>query len=231
MARVTVKNRRHASLNPNAHLRKVVTIDDVIDVALHLMADEAAGLLPAIQRWRGDGAGVRTFHPGQRNLDAVWITGVGHCGGNLLDGRPHGQQPDGGARRRLCARAFVREGLQHGGYHRSGAARCMSPSCTRRSATPNSMPSTPPAGVKPGEVDREAARRRVRTRRPDSGEPVGRHAVHQCDRGDRQWRASPRSRCRSGDAPASTRCKGARLGIASGNGGDHQIFGTMVIEA
>jgi acetyl-CoA C-acetyltransferase len=24
---------------------------------------------------------------------------------------------------------------------------------------------------------------------------------------------------------------GARLGIASGNGGDHQIFGTMVIEA
>ena len=25
--------------------------------------------------------------------------------------------------------------------------------------------------------------------------------------------------------------KGAKLGIASGNGGDHQIFGTMVIEA
>jgi acetyl-CoA C-acetyltransferase len=25
--------------------------------------------------------------------------------------------------------------------------------------------------------------------------------------------------------------KGARIGIASGNGGDHQIFGTMVIEA
>jgi hypothetical protein len=24
---------------------------------------------------------------------------------------------------------------------------------------------------------------------------------------------------------------GAQLGIASGNGGDHQIFGTMVIEA
>jgi acetyl-CoA C-acetyltransferase len=24
---------------------------------------------------------------------------------------------------------------------------------------------------------------------------------------------------------------GARLGVASGNGGDHQIFGTMVIEA
>jgi acetyl-CoA C-acetyltransferase len=25
--------------------------------------------------------------------------------------------------------------------------------------------------------------------------------------------------------------KGARLGIASGNGGDHQFFGTMVVEA
>ncbi len=25
--------------------------------------------------------------------------------------------------------------------------------------------------------------------------------------------------------------KGARVGIASGNGGDHQIFGTMVVEA
>ena len=25
--------------------------------------------------------------------------------------------------------------------------------------------------------------------------------------------------------------KGARVGIASGNGGDHQFFGTMVIEA
>jgi acetyl-CoA C-acetyltransferase len=31
MARVAVKNRRHASLNPNAHLRKVVTIDDVME--------------------------------------------------------------------------------------------------------------------------------------------------------------------------------------------------------
>ena len=31
MARVTVKNRRHASLNPKAHLRKEVTIEDVMD--------------------------------------------------------------------------------------------------------------------------------------------------------------------------------------------------------
>ena len=31
MARVTVKNRHHASLNPNAHLRQEVTVDDVMN--------------------------------------------------------------------------------------------------------------------------------------------------------------------------------------------------------
>src|ERR1700738_3298301 len=30
MARVTVKNRRHAALNPKAHLRRIVSIDDVL---------------------------------------------------------------------------------------------------------------------------------------------------------------------------------------------------------
>jgi acetyl-CoA C-acetyltransferase len=30
MARVTVKNRRHAALNPKAHLRRIASIDDVL---------------------------------------------------------------------------------------------------------------------------------------------------------------------------------------------------------
>ena len=63
-----------------------------------------------------------------------------------------------------------------------------------------------------------------------SGQSVRRHAVHQRDRGDRHG-------ARGGDGAAgvgprrATSGEGRAVGIASGNGGDHQIFGTMVIEA
>lgn len=87
MARVTVKNRRHASLNPHAHLRELVTEDDVLNsrilswplklgdvcpsstggAALILVSEEYAARLKKPVAWiRGLGQNTETFWMGDR---------------------------------------------------------------------------------------------------------------------------------------------------------------------
>ncbi len=78
MAQVVVKNRRQAALNPRAHLRKEVSIDEVmasrcISWPIKLLdccpqSSGGAAMVLASERYIKD-----------NHLDAVWITGVGHC--------------------------------------------------------------------------------------------------------------------------------------------------------
>src|SRR5665213_248889 len=78
MARVVVKNRWHAARNPNAHLRKETTIEQVLasrliswPIKLFDCCPQSSGgcaLVLASERY------IR-----ERRLDAVWITGVAHC--------------------------------------------------------------------------------------------------------------------------------------------------------
>ena len=230
MARVTVKNRRHAALNPKAHLRTDRDDRRRAGIAHHLLADQAAGLLSAVIGRGGDGARVGTVHPGQSPG-----CGVDHrrrpFGGDLLDGRPHGQQSDGRTRRCLCAGPLVREILSDGRHHRPGAAgACRG---TVRAVQQHRVP-----------LDRcGTPGRRV------TGESIARLRDGEFEIGGRiPVNPSGGTLCTNAIAVTAMarvaevalqvwgragehQVKGARLGIASGNGGDHQIFGTMVIEA
>ena len=78
MARVTVKNRMHAAKNPHAHLRKETTIDEVMASRL---ISWPIKLMDCCPQSSGGGAMVLASEKyiRDRNLEAVWITGVGHC--------------------------------------------------------------------------------------------------------------------------------------------------------
>ena len=78
MAGVVVKNRRHASLNPNAHLSKQTTIEEVMTSRY---ISWPIKLFDCCPQSSGGGAIVLASEKyiKDRKLDAVWITGVGHC--------------------------------------------------------------------------------------------------------------------------------------------------------
>jgi acetyl-CoA C-acetyltransferase len=78
MAEVVVKNRRHASLNPNAHLRGTTTVEEVMHSR---MISWPVKLMDCCPQSSGGGAMVLASEKyiKDRKLDAVWITGLGHC--------------------------------------------------------------------------------------------------------------------------------------------------------
>ncbi len=78
MARVVVKNRWQASKNPNAHLRKETTQEEVFNSRYICWPVKLFDCCPQSS---GGGAMVLASerYIKERNLDAVWITGVGHC--------------------------------------------------------------------------------------------------------------------------------------------------------
>src|SRR5690606_19651137 len=78
MARVVVKNRKHASLNANAHLRKETTVDEVM---ASRYISWPIKLMDCCPQSSGGGAMVLASERfiKENRLDAVWITGVGHC--------------------------------------------------------------------------------------------------------------------------------------------------------
>ena len=86
MARVVVKNRKHAALNPNAHLRTEVTVDDVM---ASRMISWPIKLMDCCPQSSGGGAMVLASEKfiKQNKLDVVWITGGRPLHRNLLSGR------------------------------------------------------------------------------------------------------------------------------------------------
>lgn len=228
MARVTVKNRRHASLNPNAHLRKQVSIEDVmasrcISWPIKLMdccpqSSGGAAMVLASERY------IRENH-----LDAVWITGLAHCAetywlGDRMASNPIADHADAFALGRAFERAYQMAGVtdprtqidvaelyspfSNTEFHSIDAARL----CERGESVQlmregyfelgGRVPVNPSGGV----LCTNAIAVTAMVRAAEVALQVwGRAGGHQA--------------------------AGAKRGVASGNGGDHQIFGTMVIEA
>ncbi|MGE8163670.1 thiolase family protein [Paraburkholderia sp. NPDC080076] len=228
MARVTVKNRRHASLNPNAHLRKQVSIEDVltsrcISWPIKLMdccpqSSGGAALVLASERY------IRENH-----LDAVWITGLAHCAetywlGDRMASNPIADHADAFALGRAFDRAYQMAGItdprtqidvaelyspfSNTEFHSIDAARL----CERGESVQlmregyfelgGKVPVNPSGGT----LCTNAIAVTAMVRAAEVALQVwGRAGGHQA--------------------------AGAKRGVASGNGGDHQIFGTMVIEA
>ncbi|MGE0225025.1 MAG: thiolase family protein [Acetobacteraceae bacterium] len=229
MARVTVKNRRHASLNPNAHLRKVVTIEDVLEsrciswpIKLLDCCPQSSGgaaMVLASERFIKD-----------NNLDAVWITGVGHAAetywmGDRMGNNPTAEHADAYALGRSFEKSYRMAGItdpmkqihvaelyapfSNTEFHSIDAARLV-----KRAG--DSVPQ-----LRDGEFEL-GGRIPVNA----SGGTLCTNAIAVTAMA-RVAEVALQVWGRAGAYQA----KGARVGVASGNGGDHQIFGTMVIEA
>ncbi len=228
MAAVVVKNRRHAALNRNAHLRKHVTIDEVMSSR---MISWPVKLLDCCPQSSGGGAMILASerYIEDRNLDAVWITGVGHCSETYYIGDRMGtgysaDHADAYALSRSFERAYKMAGIvdplvsidvaelyapfSNTEFHSieaaglAGRGRSIAGVREGRFSLGGDIPVNPSGGTLCSNAIAVTAMIRVAEVALQLSGKSGAHQV-----------------------------KGARTGIASGNGGDHQFFGTMVLEA
>jgi acetyl-CoA C-acetyltransferase len=228
MARVTVKNRRQASLNPNAHLRKVVSIDDVMASRTIAWPIKLMDCCP-----QSSGGGALVLASEQyikaHNLDAVWITGLAHCSesywlGDRMGNNPAADHADAFALGRACERAYKMAGItnpreqvhvaelyapfSNTEYHAIDAAGFskLGESIGMLREGQFELGGRLPVNPSGGTLCTNAIAVTAMIRVAEVALQVwGRAGAHQA--------------------------KGVRVGIASGNGGDHQFFGAMVIEA
>ena len=228
MASVVVKNRRHAALNPNAHLRKETTIEEVM---ASRYISWPVKLFDCCPQSSGGGAMVLASEKyiKDRNLDAVWITGVGHCSETYYLGDRMGQgytadHADAYALGQSFKRAYSMAGItnpqkqvdvaelyapfSNTEFHSIEAAgladlgQSVGDLRNGRFNIGGEVPVNPSGGVLCTNAIAVTAMIRVAEVALQVRGAAGAHQV-----------------------------KGARVGIASGNGGDHQFFGTMVVEA
>jgi acetyl-CoA C-acetyltransferase len=227
-ARVTVKNRAHAALNPRAHLRTPTTLDEVM--ASRYIAWPIK-LFDCCPQSSGGCAMVLASEDfiKANNLDAVWITGVGNCSesyyiGDRMGHRPSADHADAHALGESFERAYRMAGITDPAAQVQVAELYAPFSNTElhaieaaglaprgRSAGPlregafslgGMLPVNPSGGTLCTNAIAVTAMVRVAEAALQVWGRAGAHQVY-----------------------------GARVGIASGNGGDHQFFGTMVVEA
>ena len=228
MAAVVVKNRAHAARNPNAHLRKETTIDDVMDSR---MISWPIKLFDCCPQSSGGGAMVLASEKyiKDRKLDAVWITGLGHCTETYYLGDRMGRSftadhADAYALGESFKRSYKMAGITDPGkqvhvaelyspfsnteFHAieaaglAGLGQSVAGVREGRFSIGGAIPVNPSGGTLCTNAIAVTAMIRVAEVALQVRGTAGGHQV-----------------------------KGARVGIASGNGGDHQFFGTMVVEA
>jgi acetyl-CoA C-acetyltransferase len=229
MARVVVKNRGHAARNPNAHLRKQTTIDEVLasrylcwPIKLFDACPQSSGgcaMVLASERYIRD-----------RNLDAVWITGVGHSSESYYIGDRMGtgftvDHADAFALRNSFKRAYRMAGITEP-QKTVHVAELYAPFSNTEF---HAIEAAGLAGL--GQSTRQMAEGRFSL--DGGGIPVNPSGGTLCTNA-----IAVTAMVRIAEAALQVwgrarehQVKGAKIGIASGNGGDHQFFGTMVVEA
>lgn len=228
MADVVVKNRRHAALNPNAHLRKPTTIDEVMRSRY---ISWPVKLFDCCPQSSGGGAMVLASEKyiRDRKLDAVWITGVGHCSETYYLGDRMGKgytadHADAYALGHAFQRAYKMAGITEP-QKQVHVAELYAPFSNTE------FHSIEAAGL----ADVGTSVPQLRQGRFSLGGeiPVNTSGGVLCTNAiavTAMIRVIEAALQVRGDA-GERQVKGARVGIASGNGGDHQFFGTMVVEA
>lgn len=228
MAQVVVKNRKHAALNKHAHLNKVVSVDDVMNSR---MISWPIKLMDCCPQSSGGGAMVLASEKfiKDNKLDAAWITGVGHCSETYYLGDRMGvgqtaDHADAHALAGACNRAYKMAGVtdpekeidvaelyspfSNTEYHAieaaglAGLGASVAQVNEGRFTIGGEIPVNPSGGVLCTNAIAVTAMIRVAEVALQVWGKAGGHQV-----------------------------KGAKRGIASGNGGDHQFFGAMVVEA
>lgn len=228
MADVVVKNRRHASMNPSAHLRKQTTIEEVMNSRY---ISWPVKLFDCCPQSSGGGAVVLASEKyiKDRKLDAVWITGVGHCSESYYLGDRMGRgfvadHADAHALGESFKRAYKMAGITDP-QKQVDVAELYAPFSNTEF---HSIEAAGLSGIGKSVPELRAGRFNIGGEIPvnPSGGTLCTNAI------------AVTAMIRLAEAALQVRgtagghqVKGARVGIASGNGGDHQFFGTMVVEA
>ena len=228
MAAIVVKNRAHASLNRHAHLRELTTIEEVMNSR---MISWPIKLFDCCPQSSGGCAMVLASEDyiTKNKLDAVWITGVAHSSESYFIGDRMGNgftadHADAQALAEACHRAYKMAGVtdpvkqidvaemyapfsntEFHAIEAAGLAKLgQSPAMLREGyfKLGGQNPVNPSGGVLCANAIAVTAMVRVAEIALQVWGRAGGHQV-----------------------------KGAKRGIASGNGGDHQFFGAMVVEA
>lgn len=228
MARVTVKARANAARNDKAHLRKPVTIEEVMQSRYIAWPVK---LLDACPQSSGGAAMVLASerYVKENKLDAVWISGVGHCSesyymGDRMGNKIMADHADAHALGQSFLRSYKMAGItdpakqvhvaelyapfSNTEYHSIEAAGVcqLGESMGLMREGHFDIGGRIPINPSGGTLCTNAIAVSALVRAAEIALQVwGRAGDHQID--------------------------GARVGIASGNGGDHQFFGTMVIES
>ena len=228
MAHVVVKNRLHASLNANAHLRKTTTVEEVM---ASRMISWPIKLMDCCPQSSGGGAMVLASEKYilDRKLDAVWITGLGHCSESyyLGDRMGRGFTAD-------HADAFALKGAFDRSYRMAGITDPQKQIDVAEIYAPfsntefHSIEAAGLCGL--GESVKQLRDGRFSIGGEIPVNPSGGTLCTNAIAVTAMIRVAEVALQVWGRA-GGHQVKGARVGVASGNGGDHQFFGTMVVEA
>jgi acetyl-CoA C-acetyltransferase len=228
MADVVVKNRWQAAKNPNAHLRKETTREEVF--ASRYIAFPIK-LFDCCPQSSGGCAMVLASESyiREHKLDAVWITGAAHCSETYYMGDRMGtgltaDHADAYALRNSFLRAYKMAGITKP-REQVHVAELYAPFSNTE------FHSVEAAGL--AQLGQSPAMMREGDFRIGGKIPVNPSGGVLCTNAIavtamvRVAEVALQVWGRAGDHQV----QGARVGIASGNGGDHQFFGTMVVEA
>lgn len=228
MARITVKNRTHAARNPHAHLRKTVSVEEVM-ASRYL--SWPIKLLDACPQSSGGCAMVLASerYIKERGLDAVWLTGVAHCSESYYIGDRMGNgyvadHADAQALAGSFTRAYAMAGI-------TDPARQVQVAELYAPFSNTEFHAIEAAGL--ADLGQSMSMLREgqfhlgsRTVVNPSGGTLCTNAIA-VSAMVRVAEAALQVWGRAGEHQQT----GARIAVASGNGGDHQFFGTAVLEA
>ena len=228
MAEVVVKNRKHASLNPNAHLRKTTTVEEVM---ASRMISWPVKLMDCCPQSSGGGAMILASEKyiKDRKLDAVWITGLGHCSESYYMGDRMGRGFTADH-----ADAFALKGAFERSYHMAGITNPQKQVHVAEIYAPfsntefHSIEAAGLCGL--GESPKQVKEGRFSIGGEIPVNPSGGTLCTNAIAVTAMIRVAEAALQVWGKA-GGHQVKGAKVGVASGNGGDHQFFGTMVVEA
>jgi acetyl-CoA C-acetyltransferase len=228
MAQVCVKNRWQAAKNVNAHLRKETTIEEVMasryiswPVKLFDCCPQSSGGCAMIL--------ASEKYIKEHKLNAVWITGVGHCSETYYIGDRMGRNytadhADAYALARSFERSYRMAGITNP-KEQVDVAELYSPFTNTEF---HAIEAAGLAGLGESLHGMREGQYQIGGKVPvnPSGGTLCTNAI------------AATAMCRVAEVALQVagragghQVKGARRGIASGNGGDHQFFGTMVLEA
>jgi acetyl-CoA C-acetyltransferase len=228
MASIVVKNRYHASLNPNAHLRKITTIEEVM---ASRMVSWPIKLFDACPQSSGGCAMVLASEEYIRDnkLEAVWITGVAHNSESYFMGDRMGNgftadHADAKALGEACHASYKMAGITDPSKQ-IDVAELYSPFSNTE------FHAIEAAGLaKLGQAPKMLREGYFKIGGQNPVNPSGGTLCSNAIAVTAMVRVAEVALQVWGRA-GGHQVKGAKRGIASGNGGDHQFFGTMVVEA